>query len=132
MRSDLRTKLLACASLAVALIAYAPPAPAQISMAPQAIQHYSMCVNQAKDRNLVYVLERGTKYRCEDDIAVSYYNYLGHQHIGQKRAREYRSAEPAGVFIYRAIPGVGKCWNMVENPEGQPVSFYGCDIYVEL
>ncbi len=107
-------------------------APAQLSMAPQALQQYSLCVNQAKDRNLVFVLERGTKYRCEDDIAVSYYNYLGHTHIGQKRAREYRALEPTGVFVYRVMPGIGKCWNMIEDANGQPVSFYGCDIYVEL
>lgn len=113
-------------------LAAPPSAPAQMSVAPQALEHYSLCVNQARDRNLVFVLERGTKYRCEDDIAVSYYNYLGHDHIGRPRAREYTVSEPTGVFTYRAIPQIGKCWNMIADAYGQPVSFYGCDIYVEL
>lgn len=120
------------ACLGLALSAGQSPATAQLSMAPDALRHYSNCVNQAKDRNLVFVLERGTKYRCEDDIAVSYYNYLGHNHIGVQRPREYVAREPTGVFVYRTIAGIGKCWNMVEDVYGQPVSFYGCDIYVEL
>ena len=119
-------------TLAASLVGEPTPASARLSMAPQALTHYSLCVNQAKDRNLVFTLERGTKYRCEDDIAVAYYNYLGRRHIGRPPTRENRSAEPAGVFIYRSIPGIGKCWNMIEAPDGQPVSFYGCDIYVEL
>jgi hypothetical protein len=40
--------------------------------------------------------------------------------------------EAEGVFVYRMIAGVGKCWNQIEDPIGNPVSVYGCDIYVEL
>lgn len=116
----------------LALLASHAPARAQLSMAPRHLDHYANCVNQAKDRNLVFVLERGTKYRCEDDIAVSYFNYLGHNHIGVPRAREFTQREVTGVFVYRVIAGIGRCWNMVADAYGQPVSFYGCDIYVEL
>jgi hypothetical protein len=30
------------------------------------------------------------------------------------------------------IWGIGKCWNKIEDSEGNPVSIYGCDVYVEL
>lgn len=105
----------------------AAPAPAQISVRPEALTHYSYCVSQAKDRASVFLLDRGTLYRCRDDIAVSYFNYLGRQ-----KAPERRVVEPEGVFIYRMIAGVGKCWNMIQDPAGLPTSVYGCDVYVEL
>lgn len=105
----------------------AAPAEAQISIRPEALTHYSYCISQAKDRASVFLLDRGTLYRCRDDIAVSYFNYLGRQ-----RAPERRAVEAEGVFIYRAIAGVGKCWNMIEDPAGLPTSVYGCDVYVEL
>ena len=105
----------------------AKSAQAQISVKPDALKHYSYCVSHAKDRNRVFLLERGTLYRCGDDIAISYFNYLGRQ-----KAPERRVVELEGVFIYRLISGVGKCWNMVEDPHGAPISEFGCDIYVEL
>ena len=105
----------------------AAPAQAQINVRPEALTHYSYCVSQAKDRASVFLLDRGTLYRCRDDIAVSYFNYLGRQ-----KAPESRVVELEGVFIYRAIAGVGKCWNMIEDPAGLPTSIYGCDVYVEL
>lgn len=105
----------------------AAPVEAQISIRPEALTHYSYCISQAKDRASVFLLDRGTLYRCRDDIAVSYFNYLGRQ-----RAPEKRVVEAEGVFIYRAIAGVGKCWNMIEDPAGLPTSLYGCDVYVEL
>lgn len=104
-----------------------PAAQAQISVRPDALTHYAYCISQAKDQNSVFLLDRGTLYRCGDDIAVSYFNYLGRQRAPQKRA-----VEAEGVFIYRVIAGVGKCWNKTEDAEGNPVSIYGCDIYVEL
>jgi hypothetical protein len=109
------------------LLIAAAPAEAQISVRPEALTHYSYCVSQAKDRASVFLLDRGTLYRCRDDIAVSYFNYLGRQ-----RAPEKRVVELEGVFIYRMIAGVGKCWNMIEDPAGAPTSVYGCDVYVEL
>jgi hypothetical protein len=105
----------------------AAPAEAQISVRPEALTHYSYCVSQAKDRASVFLLDRGTLYRCRDEIAVSYFNYLGRQ-----KAPETRAVESEGVFIYRMIAGVGKCWNMIEDPAGLPTSVYGCDVYVEL
>jgi hypothetical protein len=66
-------------------------------------------------------------YRCQDDIAVSYFNYLGRVRVQDKRV-----IEPNGVFIYRYIAGVGKCWNMIEDQAGASVSVYGCDVYVEM
>lgn len=104
-----------------------PAARAQISVKPEALTHYSYCVSNAKDRNSVFLLDRGTLYRCIDDIAVSYFNYLG-----RHRAPEGRVVEAEGVFIYRMIAGVGKCWNKIEDAYGNPTSTYGCDIYIEL
>ena len=100
---------------------------AQISIRPDSMKHYSYCVSYAKDRGKIFELDRGTVYRCGDDIALSYFNYLG-----RIRAPERRASEPEGVFIYRIIAGVGKCWNKIEDSAGTPVSIYGCDIYIEL
>ena len=100
---------------------------AQISIRPDALKFYSQCIGNAKDRNGVYFLDRGTMYRCQDDIAVSYFNYLGRVRVQDKRVME-----PNGVFIYRYIAGVGKCWNMIEDQAGASVSVYGCDVYVEM
>ncbi|GLI94195.1 hypothetical protein LMG27198_31870 [Methylocystis echinoides] len=109
------------------LLTLAPPALAQISVKPDGLKHYSFCISHAKDRGNVFLLDRGTLYRCGDDIAVSYFNYLGRQ-----RAPEQRAVEAEGVFIYRMIAGVGKCWNKIEDSQGNPASIYGCDVYVEL
>ncbi len=113
--------------LGAALCLHAPAARAEISIKPEALTHYSWCISHAKDRSSVFLLDRGTVYRCGDDIAVAYFNYLGRQ-----RAPEKRAVEAEGVFIYRMISGVGKCWNKIEDAEGNPVSIYGCDVYVEL
>ena len=113
--------------LGVALLVSPATARAQISVRPEALTHYSYCISHAKDRANVFLLDRGTVYRCGDDIAVAYFNFLGRQRVPEKRANE---AE--GVFIYRMIVGVGKCWNKIEDAEGNPTSIYGCDIYVEL
>jgi hypothetical protein len=110
-----------CVSLA------APAARAQISVKPEALSHYSWCVSHAKDHSSVFILDRGTMYRCGDDVATAYFNYLGRQ-----RAPERRVVESEGVFIYRSIAGVGKCWNKIEDAAGNPMSLYGCDIYIEL
>lgn len=110
---------------ALALCGSAPRA--QINIRPDSLTHYSHCVSDAKDRGKIFELDRGTVYRCGDDIAVSYFNYLG-----RIRAPERRASEPEGVFIYRFISGVGKCWNKIEDSAGAPVSIYGCDIYIEL
>ncbi len=113
--------------LASAVLLPGPAALGQISVRPDALTHYSYCVSNAKDRNGVFLLDRGTLYRCTDDIAVSYFNYLGRQ-----RAPERRAVEAEGVFVYRMIPGIGKCWNKIEDAFGNPISTYGCDIYIEL
>lgn len=99
----------------------------QVSVKPESLTHYSYCISHAKDRSNVFLLDRGTMYRCGDDIAVAYFNYLGRQRVPEKRV-----SEAEGVFIYRLIFGVGKCWNKIEDAEGNPTSVYGCDIYLEL
>ncbi|WBK00102.1 hypothetical protein [Methylocystis parvus] len=123
------TRLIALAliSTPAAMLFFGPSARAQISIKPEALTHYSYCVSAAKDRNAVFLLDRGTMYRCGDDIAVSYFNYLGRQKVPEKRV-----VETEGVFIYRMIAGVGKCWNKIEDAYGNPTSTYGCDIYIEL
>jgi hypothetical protein len=114
-------------ALGSAIFSFAPAPRAQINVKPDALKHYSYCVSSARDRANVVLLDRGNVYRCMDDIAAAYFNYLGRQ-----KAPERRAVEAEGVFIYRSIAGVGKCWNKIEDPYGNPVSIYGCDIYVEL
>ncbi len=99
---------------------------AEIDVGPDALTHYSYCVSQAKDRNSVFPLGKRLLYRCHEDIAVSYFNFLGRRHVGDQVVKE-----PNGVFIYRAISGVGRCWNHVADETGLTISVYGCDIYVE-
>ncbi len=113
--------------LAGALLFSGSPLRAEINVRPEALKHYSYCISHAKDRATVFLLDRGTLYRCGDEIAVSYFNYLG-----RLRVPDQRAVEAEGVFIYRMISGVGKCWNKIEDAEGNPVSIYGCDVYVEL
>jgi hypothetical protein len=116
-------------ALALTAVCLTPAAPAyaEIDVRPDGLTHYSYCVNQAKDRAAVYVLDRHVLYRCHDDVATSYYNYLG-----VKRVRDRVVDEPTGVFVYRTIDGVGRCWNKIADQTGAPVSLYGCDIYVEI
>lgn len=116
-----------CFLAAIALLLAPTAARAQISVRPEALTHYSYCISHAKDRSNVFLLDRGTMYRCGDDIAVAYFNYLGRQRVPEKRV-----TEAEGVFIFRMIAGVGKCWNKIEDAAGNPTSIYGCDIYVEL
>jgi hypothetical protein len=104
----------------------ASAARAEIQVNPEALTHYSHCVSEAKDRNGVYLLDRSVLYRCGSDTSVSYFNYLT-----RMRVPDYIVSDVAGVFVYRNISGVGKCWHMIQDSWGSPVSFYGCDIYVE-
>jgi hypothetical protein len=105
----------------------ATEAAAEIDVRPDGLTHYSYCVSQAKDSSAVYVLDRHVLYRCRDEVATSYFNYLG-----QKRVRDKVVDEPTGVFVYRKIDGVGRCWNKIANEAGAPVSVYGCDVYVDI
>ena len=118
------------ATLALSLaLALSIPAPgrALIDVRPDGLKFYSWCVSQAKDRNSVYVLDRHVLYRCREDVAISYFNYLGVRHVQDEVADE-----PSGSFVYRRIYGVGRCWNKIADELGNPVSYYGCDIYVEI
>jgi hypothetical protein len=118
------TLSLLIAGLALLLVS---PGRAQIDVEPDALTHYSYCVSQAKDRNSVFVLDRHILYRCHDDIATSYFNYLGRRHV-----RDNVAEEPGGVFVYRKISGVGRCWNKIADELGNPISIYGCDVYVDI
>lgn len=100
---------------------------AQMSVTSNSLMHYSNCIGEAKDRNRIFFLDRGTMFRCRDDIAASYFNYLGRMRVQERRVRVNE-----GVFIYRDISGIGKCWNQIEDPSMSPVSLYGCDIYVQM
>jgi len=100
---------------------------AQMSVTSNSLMHYSNCIGEAKDRNRIFFLDRGTMFRCRDDIAASYFNYLGRMRVQERRVRVNE-----GVFIYRDISGIGKCWNQIEDQSMSPVSLYGCDIYVQM
>lgn len=105
-------------------LARARPTP---SMAPQNLEHYSFCVSQAKDRNFVFLFDRGTMFRCHGDVAASYWNYLGRQNAPESRVNLI-----GGVYLYRIVSGVGRCWNQILDVYGAPVSYFGCDLYVDL
>jgi hypothetical protein len=98
-----------------------------VSVEPEALAHYSYCVNEAKDRSFVFVLSRQILYRCHGDVAVSYFNYLGH-----RRIRERRMEDETGVYLFRTISGVGRCWNKIYDEARLPVSAFGCEIYVDI
>ena len=118
-------------TLALATAFFAPhaatDAKAQIDTRPDGLTHYSYCVNQAKDRAAVYMLDRHKLYRCNGEVATGYFNYLG-----SRRVRDTVANEPEGVFVYRQIVGVGRCWNKIADEFGAPISAYGCDIYIEI
>jgi len=97
-----------------------------IDVSPDGLTNYSNCVNQAKEHNRFHVLDRHLLYRCHLDVATSYFNFLGRRHV-----RDRVVNEPTGTFVYRDIEGVGRCWNKIADADGAPVSYYGCDIYVE-
>jgi hypothetical protein len=113
----------------LALVAMAASGPgrsarADVSMDPHALQHYSYCVNEAKDNHAIVVQDRSVVYRCHGQVAVSYFNYLGRRGVVDQRVEEYN-----GVFLYRRIAGgIGRCWNRVADEAFRPVSDYGCDI----
>ena len=54
-----------------------------------------------------------------EDVATSYFNYLGDRHV-----RDEAADEPTGSFVYRRICGVGRCWNKIADELGNPVSTY--------
>lgn len=92
-----------------------------------ALNYYADCVNEAKDHFRVDRLDRHVLYRCHNDEAVAYFNFLGRS--GQ---RDEKETQPTGVFIFRTIRGKGRCWNMIANEIGQPMSTYGCFIIEDI
>lgn len=124
MRHKWMFLLLPFGALSLAPVFAAQP---DISVEPEALKHYSYCISEAKDRNSVFFLERQILYRCHGDIAISYFNYLGHHRVEDQLVEEV-----SGVFFYRTINGVGRCWNKIADAAQIPVSAFGCDIYVEI
>ncbi len=119
-------------TLALSMMLVAAPAGAArrsalIDVEPDGLTHYSNCVEQAKAGAAVWVLDRHLMYRCRSDVALSYYNYLGRRHVRDEMVNEVE-----GVFVYRRIIGVGRCWNKIQDAFGAPISSYGCDVYIEI
>jgi len=102
-------------------------APPGVSVEPEALAHYSYCVGEAKDRNFVFVLSRQILYRCHGDVAISYFNYLGHLHVPDRRIED-----ETGVYLFRTINGVGRCWNKILDEARLPISAFGCEIFVDI
>ena len=98
-----------------------------VSVEPEALAHYSYCVNEAKDRSFVFVLPRQILYRCHGDVAISYFNYLGHHRIPARRVED-----ETGVYLFRTISGVGRCWNKILDETRLPISAFGCEIFVDI
>jgi hypothetical protein len=125
-----------CAAAAVLSLAFGAdgaPARAQVSIAPQALNHYAYCIEQAQQYNFVrpgeFVapLERGTMYRCRDEVAVAYYNDLGRR---RRRSEDRFVSNETGAYVLRPINGVGYCWHKVEDALRLPVSYWGCDVFI--
>lgn len=102
-------------------------APRGPSVEPQALEHYSFCVAEAKENSFVFVLSRQILYRCHGDVAISYFNYLGRIHVPARRVED-----ETGVYLFRTISGVGRCWNKVLDEARFPISAFGCEIYVDI
>ena len=100
---------------------------AGVNVSPDALEHYARCVDYAKAYYGVYHLEKSILYRCQGDVAISYFNYLR-----RIRATEFERTEPNGTFVYRIIDGVGRCWAQMTPFADGYVSMYGCDIYVAI
>jgi hypothetical protein len=92
-----------------------------------ALEYYGDCVNEAKEHFRVDRLDRHILYRCHNEEAVAYFNFLGRSGV-----RDEKEAQPTGVFIFRTIRGKGRCWNMVADQLGQPMSTYGCFIIEDV
>jgi hypothetical protein len=133
VRSRKPAKLLI--SLLILLSPSSPLAPsdaqAQASVTSAAIEHYSDCVRNARDRNFfgdnIVHGERYIVYRCHDDVAIAYFNYLG-----RIRARQRTVVELTGTYVYRTIVGVGRCWQKIVDAAGYVTSAFGCDVYDEI
>jgi hypothetical protein len=91
------------------------------------LTYYADCVNVAKEEQGVQHLDRHWLYRCYSDTALAYFNYLGRIHVADEFERQ-----PAGEFIFRVIRGKGRCWNMIADEFGRPMSAYGCFIFEEI
>ncbi|HMK88074.1 MAG TPA: hypothetical protein VK446_00360 [Methylocystis sp.] len=132
MRKFARIGLTALGALALPIAA--TEARAEIDVRPDGLRHYSNCIAEAKERATVYVLDRHVLYRCGDETATSYFNYLAEhrRELHERRVRDKVVDEPTGTFVYRTIDGVGRCWNKIADEFGAPISVYGCDVYVKL
>ncbi|WP_298424102.1 hypothetical protein [Rhodoblastus sp.] len=106
---------------------WAGVARAEVDISPQALNHYAFCVEQAEQYGFVYPLQRGVVYRCREDVAVAYFNDLGRR---RRRTVDRFERNATGAYELRSIRDVGTCWHKVENERRQPVSFWGCDVYV--
>lgn len=91
------------------------------------LTYYADCVNTAHDRFSIFRLDRYLLYRCDGDVAIAYFNYLGRRDVPDRFAQQ-----PEGTFIFRTIRGKGRCWNMVADEFGRPVSIYGCEIFEQI
>lgn len=126
-------RLVAIALAAVSFDGAGRAALAQVNIAPQALTHYANCIEQAEQFDLVHrgefvrQEERGTIYRCRDEVAISYYNDLGRQ---RRRSEDQFVTNETGAYELRPIRGVGYCWHKVENELRVPISVWGCDVYV--
>jgi hypothetical protein len=91
------------------------------------LEYYGDCVNEAKDNFRVDKLDRHVLYRCHNEEAVAYFNFLGRSGV-----RDEKETQPTGVFIFRTIRGKGRCWNMIADQLGEPMSVYGCFIIEDI
>ena len=91
------------------------------------LTYYADCVTVAKEMLDVQHLDRHWLYRCHADTALAYFNYLGRRHVADQFERQ-----AGGDFIFRTIRGKGRCWNMVADEFGRPMSAYGCFILEEI
>ncbi len=92
-----------------------------------ALSYYADCINEAKARFRIERLDRHVLYRCHNEEAVAYFNFLGRVGV-----RDERETQPTGVFIFRTIRGLGRCWNMIADENGQPMSSYGCFLMEDI
>ena len=106
---------------------------AQTDVSPQSLLNYAYCMEQATESNVaapgdfIHADERGTVYRCRDEVAIAYYEALGRK---RGRVSDRFVSNETGSYTLRPILNVGYCWHMTKDADGSAVSFWGCDLHV--
>lgn len=94
----------------------------QVNITPEALSYYNACMNYAISHNFVKSAGGRVKYSCQDNVAYSYFNYLG------GRSNDRQESQRRGTFIFRDVGSSGTCWHLIADASGNGASQYGCEL----